>query len=108
MSCLGGLFAGCTVVLASREAEGLFADDPSVWPQSLSHFYLGSVPTVSTLPCACHFPLLVWKVVNFWHEQCILLAGRIWGEYKHAGNQHRLVPVDSLDLLHHLHYLLSS
>lgn len=95
-----------------RIARGLFVDDASVWPQSLSHFYLGSVPAVSTLSCARYYPLLLRRIVNLWHEQSILLAGRIWGEYKRAGSQHSRMPVVTLpsssDLPHHLRYLLPS
>ncbi|KAI5984602.1 hypothetical protein EDD15DRAFT_2120604, partial [Pisolithus albus] len=60
-------------------AASLFVDDPSVWPQSLSHYYLGTMPAIHGLLCARCFPLLLRNIVGLWHEQCILLAGRIWG-----------------------------
>ncbi|KAI6003724.1 hypothetical protein EDD15DRAFT_2219738 [Pisolithus albus] len=93
-----------------RIAAGLFVDDASVWPQSLSHFYLGSVPAISTLLSARHFPRLVRKVANLWHEECILLAGRIWGEYKRAGSHRSTMPshVSPSAFPYHLRYLLSS
>ncbi|KAI6042404.1 hypothetical protein EDC04DRAFT_1001445 [Pisolithus marmoratus] len=67
-------------------AEHFFTDDP--WPQSISHYYLGTVPCLPS-PSRCITRGLKLKVVELWHEQCILPAGRTWGKYKRAGRSSR-------------------
>ncbi|KAI5992524.1 hypothetical protein EDD15DRAFT_2168055, partial [Pisolithus albus] len=102
-------FVGDTKHHILHAAASLFVDDPSVWPQSLSHYYLGTMPAIPGSLCARCFPLLLRNIVGLWHEQCILLAGRIWGEYKRARSYRPpQSSVTSFELPHHLRYFLSS
>ncbi|KAI1797959.1 hypothetical protein LXA43DRAFT_876219 [Ganoderma leucocontextum] len=65
-------------------AAALFHDDPSVWPQSTSHYYLGTMPFVRGLSGADSSAArrLASRLFQAWHTTSIHLAGRIWGAYK--------------------------
>ncbi|KAI1793218.1 hypothetical protein LXA43DRAFT_846887, partial [Ganoderma leucocontextum] len=73
--------AASTSDVILHTAAALFRDDPSVWPQSTSHYYLGTMPFVRGLSCAdssatCR---LASRLFHTWHTASIHLAGRIWG-----------------------------
>ncbi|GJE96473.1 hypothetical protein PsYK624_126700 [Phanerochaete sordida] len=65
-----------------RVTRLLLHDEPSVWPQYSSHYYLGTLPSLSSLQHASAHPRTIARVIHCWHYACIRLAARIWGSYK--------------------------
>ncbi|PIL24461.1 hypothetical protein GSI_14215 [Ganoderma sinense ZZ0214-1] len=69
-----------------RNARSLFTDDPAVWPQTLSHYFYGTLPPLPAV-IATHgdqLPTrrLLSRIAVLWHSASIRLVARIWGSYK--------------------------
>ncbi|TFK81753.1 hypothetical protein K466DRAFT_666919 [Polyporus arcularius HHB13444] len=69
-----------------RITAALFLDDPSVWPQHFTRYYLGLLPLIPLPDDMASQSLttrrLLARVKHAWHISSIRLAGRIWGENK--------------------------
>ncbi|PIL26790.1 hypothetical protein GSI_11126 [Ganoderma sinense ZZ0214-1] len=67
-------------------ARSLFSDDPVIWPQTLSHYFYGTVPPLPAVSAAlgAHPPVrrLLSRIAAAWHSASIRLVARIWGSYK--------------------------
>ncbi|KAK6968924.1 hypothetical protein R3P38DRAFT_3508508 [Favolaschia claudopus] len=65
-------------------ARRLFRDSASFWPQILSQYYLGLIPSWPPIHIPNNSPSDTQKiestVFKIWHLASIRLAGRIWGE----------------------------
>lgn len=90
-------------------ARSLFHDDVRVWPQHLSHFYLGTLPKLPLPEEVLQAHIRVFsRVVQSWHNASIQLAARIWGEYKRRCRAPaKWSSPGPLDLPSNLLYLLS-
>nr|VWP00788.1 N/A [Ganoderma boninense] len=67
-------------------ACSLFSDDAHVWPQTLSHYFLGTVPPLPAVAVTQGAELstrrLLSRIAALWHSASIRLVARIWGSYK--------------------------
>ncbi|PIL37761.1 transcription factor [Ganoderma sinense ZZ0214-1] len=93
-----------------RTARALFIDDPRIWPQSSSRYFLGMVPAIPRLPSetGAHLPStrLLARVAALWHSTSIRLTARIWGSYKRATYPFPVRITPTLSLPPHLAHLL--
>ena len=66
-------------------AKSLFIDDATVWPLTISQYYLGQIPSIQAhitsglLPDMVKRRKLISHLSSDWHMSSIRLAGRIFG-----------------------------
>nr|VWO99263.1 MRP-like transporter [Ganoderma boninense] len=91
-------------------ARSLFSDNAHVWPQTLSHYFLGTVPPLPAVAVTQGAELstqrLLSRIAALWHSASIRLVARIWGSYRRTLSPFpaRLTP--PLSLPPHLAHLM--
>jgi hypothetical protein len=69
-------------------AKSLFTDEPTVWPLTISQYYIGQIPSLNDLitremiPDTIRRRKLTSHVASDWHTSSIRLAGRIFGSFQ--------------------------
>nr|VWP02165.1 Trihydroxynaphthalene reductase (EC (T3HN reductase) [Ganoderma boninense] len=94
-----------------RAAASLFVDDPDIWPQTSTRYFLGMIPPIPGIPesssgAHLHTTRLLSRIATSWHSTSIRLTARIWGSYKRATNPFSPRIPSPITLPPHLAHLL--